>query len=151
MSPASRSPRSSDWRDIASLGEQIVNADSLAEQRDRIIAITSKLIHGDIDVWLCEKVFRLPNLNEANVFPEEPELQGMQRAIKEGQVLTKQRRAKSTKARVRVHLFRARPGRPFLLSSRDFCWERFRSLEARGPSSNRRNWTCWNGWLAPSR
>ena len=99
MSAAARSPRSSDWRDIASLGEQIVNADSLAEQCDRIIAITSRLIHGEIDVWLCEKVFRLPNRNEENVFPEEPELQGMQRAIKAGQVLTKQRRAKSSKGK----------------------------------------------------
>jgi serine phosphatase RsbU (regulator of sigma subunit)/putative methionine-R-sulfoxide reductase with GAF domain len=97
MTPGSRSPRSSDWRDIASLGEQIVNADSLAEQRDHIIAMTSKLVNGEMDVWLCEKAFRLPNLEEENVFPEEPELQGMQRAIKAGQVLTKQRRAKSTK------------------------------------------------------
>jgi phosphoserine phosphatase RsbU/P len=97
MAPVSRSSRSSDWRDIASLGEQIVNAESLAEQSDRIVAMTSKLIHGDIDVWLCEKVFRLPNLKEENVFPEEPEPQGMQRAIKAGHVLTKQLRAKSTK------------------------------------------------------
>jgi sigma-B regulation protein RsbU (phosphoserine phosphatase) len=97
MTPVSRSPRSSDWRDIASLGEQIVNADSLAEQRDRIVAMTSRLVNGEIDVWLCEKVFRLPNLKEENVFPEEPELQGMQRAIKAGHVLTKQSRARSTK------------------------------------------------------
>src|SRR5690349_15966638 len=97
MPSGSRSPRSTDWRDIASLGEQIVSADSLAEQRDHIVAMTSKLIHGEIDVWLCEKVFRLPSLKEENVFPEEPELQGMQRAIKEGQVLTKQLRTKSTK------------------------------------------------------
>ena len=97
MAPVSRSSRSSDWRDIASLGEQIVNADSLAAQSDRIVAMTSKLIHGDIDVWLCEKVFRLPSLKEENVFPEEPEFLGMQRAIKAGHVLTKQLRAKSSK------------------------------------------------------
>src|SRR6185503_5799797 len=97
MAPVSRSSHSADWRDIATLGEQIVNAESLAEQSDRIVAMTSKLIHGEIDVWLCEKVFRLPNLNEENVFPEEPELQGMQRAIKTGHVLTKQLRAKSAK------------------------------------------------------
>ncbi|HEY3477099.1 MAG TPA: GAF domain-containing protein, partial [Anaerolineales bacterium] len=96
MPAVSRSPRSSDWRDIASLGEQIVNSDSLAEQRDHIIAIGSKLIKGNINVWLCERVFRLPNRREDNVFPEEPELQGMQRAIKAGQVRTKQRRTKST-------------------------------------------------------
>jgi len=97
MTVAQRSARSSDWRMIASLGEQIVNADSLAEQRDHIVAMTSKLIHGDIDVWLCEKVFRLPSVEEENVFPEEPDLQGMQRAIKAEHVLTKQLRAKSTK------------------------------------------------------
>lgn len=102
MPSGSRSPRSSDWRDIASLGEQIVNADSLAEQRDHITAMTSKLIHGDIDVWLCERVFRLPNLKEEHVFPEDPELQGMQRAIKAGHVLTKQSRVKNSKGTIPI-------------------------------------------------
>jgi phosphoserine phosphatase RsbU/P len=102
MPSRSRSPRSSDWRDIASLGEQIVHADSLAEQRDHITAMTSKLIHGDIDVWLCEKVFRLPNLKEENVFPEEPELPGMQRAIKAEHVLTKQSRIKNTRGAIPI-------------------------------------------------
>jgi phosphoserine phosphatase RsbU/P len=97
MPAVSRSPRSSDWRDIARLGEQIVNAASLAEQRDHIIAMTSLLVKGEIDVWLCERVFRLPNLQDENVFPEEPELQGMKRAITKGQVSTKQRRAKRAK------------------------------------------------------
>ena len=46
MAAASRSPLSSDWRDIASLGEQIVNATSLAEQRDHIVAMTSRLVTG---------------------------------------------------------------------------------------------------------
>jgi sigma-B regulation protein RsbU (phosphoserine phosphatase) len=101
MAPAPRSSRSSDWRNIASLGEQIVSADSLAEQRDHIVAMTSKMLSGDIDVWLCEKVFRLPNLNEENVFPDEPELLGMQRAIKAEQVLTKQRRLKNTKGKMK--------------------------------------------------
>src|SRR5919106_6072808 len=97
MPSRSRSPRESDWRDIASLGEQIVHASSLAEQRDHIIAMTSQLIKGEIDVWLCERVFRLPNLEVEGVFPEDPELPGMQRAIKAGQVRTRQRRANDTK------------------------------------------------------
>jgi phosphoserine phosphatase RsbU/P len=99
MPARSRSPRAADWRDIASLGEQIVNADSLAEQRDHIIAITSQLIKGEIDVWLCEKVFRLPNLEVEGVFPEDPEFLGMQRAIKTGQVRTKPHLAKSAKSK----------------------------------------------------
>ena len=48
MPADSRSPRLSDWRNIARLGEQIVNSSSLAEQRDHIIAMTSLLVKGDI-------------------------------------------------------------------------------------------------------
>ncbi|RPI93029.1 MAG: GAF domain-containing protein [Chloroflexi bacterium] len=95
MAAASRSPISSDWRDIASLGEQIVNATSLAEQRDYIVAMTSRMVTGDVEVWLDEKAFRLPNLEEQNIFPAEPELPGMQRALKAGQLQTKQQPAKS--------------------------------------------------------
>jgi hypothetical protein len=72
MPAAARSPISSDWRDIASLGEQIVNATSLAAQRDDIVAMTARLVSGDVDVWLDEKVFRLPNMEEKKVFPDEP-------------------------------------------------------------------------------
>ena len=42
MSAATRSPLPLDWRDLASLGEQLVSATSLAIQRDRIIAMTSR-------------------------------------------------------------------------------------------------------------
>src|SRR5512147_3140748 len=96
MPAVSRSPISSDWRDIASLGEQIVNATSLAAQRDYIVAMTSRLVTGDVEIWLDEKAFRLPNLEEQNVFPDEPELPGMQRALKAGQLQTKQQPVKET-------------------------------------------------------
>src|SRR5262245_53207000 len=99
---ASRSSLSSDWRSIASLGEQIANASSLVEQRDHIIAMTSRLVQGEVDVWLDEKVFRLPSLPEGDIFPEQPELQGMQRALKNGQVTTRQQRGKSNAAHGRL-------------------------------------------------
>jgi phosphoserine phosphatase RsbU/P len=95
---ASRSPLSSDWRDIASLGEQIVSATSLNAQRDYIIGMTSRLVKGNVDVWLDEKIFRLPNLEEGKLFPEQPELRGMQQALKMGKVRTKQRRSKNSTA-----------------------------------------------------
>ena len=94
MASASRSPLSSDWRNIASLGEQIANAISLAEQREHITAMTSRLVQGDVEVWLDEKIFRLPNLTGGNLFPEEPELQGMQRALRMRGVITRQQRGK---------------------------------------------------------
>ncbi|HEX6271300.1 MAG TPA: GAF domain-containing protein [Anaerolineales bacterium] len=99
MTAAARSSVMSDWRDIASLGEQIASATSLAAQRDRIITVVSELIQGEVDVWLQENVFRLPNLEEGSLFPEQPALPGMQRALKAGAVRMKQKRGKSSASR----------------------------------------------------
>ena len=96
MKANSRSPHSSDWREIASLGEQIVSATSLSLQRDHIAAVTSRLLEGQVDVWLHEHLFKLPNLVEGNLFPDEPTLHGMQRALKAGDLRTKQKRGDTT-------------------------------------------------------
>src|SRR5215207_505435 len=92
MTAAPRSPHSSDWRDLASLGEQIVSAPSLAAQRDRIIAMTSRLMDGNVEVWLHENLFRLPDMEEELLFPEKPSTPGMQRALRSGKTSTKQKR-----------------------------------------------------------
>jgi phosphoserine phosphatase RsbU/P len=94
-----RAPLSSDWREIARLGEQIVSAPSLAIQRDRIVGATSRLLNGQVEIWLQENLFRLPNVSEENLFPEEPQLDGMLRAIKAGDVRTKQHRTKESASR----------------------------------------------------
>jgi serine phosphatase RsbU (regulator of sigma subunit)/putative methionine-R-sulfoxide reductase with GAF domain len=96
MTAASRSPLASEWRDIASLGEQIASSTSLAVQRDRIVDVVSDLVHGEVDVWFREDLFRLPGSEEGSVFPEQPPLPGMQRALKAGKVLTKQTRSKNS-------------------------------------------------------
>ena len=90
--PASPSPFSADWRDLASLGEQIAASTSLAAQRDRIVAMTSRLLPGEVEVWLHENLFRLPGSEGESYFPNEPESPAMQRALRKGQVLTKQKR-----------------------------------------------------------
>lgn len=82
MKAAARSPINSDWRKLASLGEQIASTTSLADQRDRIIALTSDLLAGQADVWLDENLFRLPNLTVPSLFSAKPAAAGMQRAIK---------------------------------------------------------------------
>ena len=99
MTAASRSPLLSDWRDMASFGEQIVSATSLAAQHDRIITVVSGLVEGNVDVWLRENLFRLPNLEEGPLFSEQPSLQGMQRALKSGRLRTKQKRGKNSAPR----------------------------------------------------
>ena len=74
MPSGTRSSKRADWRDLASLGEQLVSATSLADQRNRIISITGKLIAGKVDVWLNEELFRLPDWDEAPLFPAQPTL-----------------------------------------------------------------------------
>jgi len=76
-----RSPDLSEWREIANLGEQLVNTASLLEQRDRIIAMTCRIIHGHVDVWLHENLFRLPDWNSRLSFPVQPRMEGMRRAL----------------------------------------------------------------------
>lgn len=94
-----RSPLSSDWREVASLGEKIVSAHSLVAQRDHIVGVTSRLLKGQAEVWLQEHLFRLPNLSEEVLFPEEPQLDGMLRAINAGDLRTRQHRTKDSASR----------------------------------------------------
>jgi sigma-B regulation protein RsbU (phosphoserine phosphatase) len=94
MSATTRSPASADWRDLASLGEHLASTTSFVEQRNRIIAMTSRLLDGNADVWLHENLFRLPNMAEESLFPARPLSAGMQRALKLGKLCTKQKREK---------------------------------------------------------
>jgi serine phosphatase RsbU (regulator of sigma subunit)/putative methionine-R-sulfoxide reductase with GAF domain len=81
-------PEASDWSQLASMGEQIRKEDSFSAQRDRIVAMTSSLLDGKVQVWLNEKVFRLPDWEKGNVFPPQPPLAGMKLAIKEKCLIT---------------------------------------------------------------
>jgi phosphoserine phosphatase RsbU/P len=81
-----------DWRQLASLGEQLRNEDSYSAQRDRIVAITSRLIKGRVEIWLSENVFRLPDLQDGWIFPPQPALTGMKVAIKEGKLFVQEGR-----------------------------------------------------------
>ncbi|MGE5249508.1 MAG: GAF domain-containing protein, partial [Bacteroidota bacterium] len=82
MRPSERSPDFTGWREIVGLGEQLAVAGSLAEQRDLIVAVTSRLLRGRIDVWLNESLFRLPDWDAARTFPARPRLDGMRRALR---------------------------------------------------------------------
>ncbi len=81
MAASTRSPDALDWREIASLGEQLVNTNSLIAQRDRIISMATRLLDGRADVWLHENLFRLPDWKEKHFFPPQPRLDGMRRAV----------------------------------------------------------------------
>ena len=89
MNAAARSPESSDWRALAGLGEQLVSTTSLVDQRNRIIDMTRRLVAGEVDVWLHESLFRLPDRNEPPLFPPEPELEGMREAFHSGKPIVR--------------------------------------------------------------
>jgi GAF domain-containing protein len=84
MTSATRAERreSWDWRELASLGEQLLSEQSLRAQHERIVAMTSRLIEGDVDVWLHEDVFRLPDWDSKRLFPSQPPTDGMRLAIR---------------------------------------------------------------------
>ena len=94
MTVATRSPDSSNWRALAGLGEQLVGTTSLAAQRDRIVNMTRRLVAGEVNVWLHEDLFRLPDWNEPPLFPSEPELEGMREAFHSGKLVVHTRPTK---------------------------------------------------------
>lgn len=84
-----------DWQQLASLGEDLRNKDSLSAQQDEIIAMANRLIEGTVDVWLNAKVFRLPDWKEGSIFSSQATLDGMKQAIKTKKLFVKQRNTKS--------------------------------------------------------
>ena len=80
---------SSDWRELARLGEQLLGAPSLAAQRDHIVAGVSRLLDGDVKVWFHENLFRLPDADTPGIFPQQPVTSAMQRALKSGGMIGK--------------------------------------------------------------
>lgn len=89
MRPRTRSPDFSDWREIASLGEQLVGTTSLPAQRERIVSMTSHMVRGRVDVWLHENLFRLPDWKAQRVFPPVPRMEGMRRAFERRKIYVK--------------------------------------------------------------
>jgi len=85
-----------DWRQLASLGEDLRNKDSLSAQSQGIITMTNRLLEGVVDVWLNERVFRLPDWKETRIFPAHPTLDGMKQAIKMGKLFIKQGKIKDS-------------------------------------------------------
>jgi sigma-B regulation protein RsbU (phosphoserine phosphatase) len=96
--PRTEHPKFQDWNQLASLGEQLRNEESLSAQRDRIIAMTSRLISGKVDVWLNEIFFRLPDWEDGQVFPAQPPKGGMRLAIKAGKITTQKLKRKTKTA-----------------------------------------------------
>jgi GAF domain-containing protein len=127
MSSSTRSSDAWDWRQLASLGEQLRNEDSLSAQRDRIVAMAARFVHGQVEVWLQESVFRLPDWDDGHVFPSLPSKGGMRLAIKTGK-LTTQKVNRKSKTASRV-TFAAVP-----LEDRGFTFGALQITRPKGPA-----------------
>jgi hypothetical protein len=82
MSAETRSPRPLGWSDFAKMGEHITGATSLAAQREQIIALVSRSLRGNVDVWLQEDLLHLPAVDGNHAFSQRPPTPAMRRAMK---------------------------------------------------------------------
>ncbi|MBV6394889.1 MAG: hypothetical protein HFACDABA_00459 [Anaerolineales bacterium] len=94
MSSAADSPNSSQWRRLASLGEQLAGATSLAVQQDRILNMTRRLVPGRAELWLDETLFRLPSRDETPLFTADPPVGGLRQSWASGQTCRSSAKAK---------------------------------------------------------
>ncbi len=74
----------STWCELASLGEQLHGAASLAAQRDQIQQTAERLVGATPRVWLNESLFRLPDWDPDPIFPPEPPEEAMRQAVASG-------------------------------------------------------------------
>lgn len=84
MTTARVSP-SSAWQQINRLGEQLLGAKQLDEQCGLITQAAESLLGAEADLWLDERLFRLPGLNQAQVFPPQPPSGVMRRALEDAE------------------------------------------------------------------
>jgi sigma-B regulation protein RsbU (phosphoserine phosphatase) len=70
-----------DWRALASLGEQLAGAGPLSAQQEKIVRMAQHIIGGNVEVWLHEELFRLPDTADPRVFPPRPKGRTMRRAF----------------------------------------------------------------------
>jgi phosphoserine phosphatase RsbU/P len=75
-----KAPSPSAWRQVIWLGEQLLEAPDLASQCDLIRKTAAVLLKARTDLWLEERLFRLPGLNLTPLFEESPHSELMRRA-----------------------------------------------------------------------
>jgi hypothetical protein len=88
MTAAPRSPLSPDWREIASLGEQIVSASSLVANSANASSLASRAWWMERHTSGSTKIFSIAEHRRKPSFSEEPAHSGMQRAWKAGEIRT---------------------------------------------------------------
>jgi len=68
------------WKQLLTLGEQLMAQPTFAAQRDLIVQTAARLLGGQADLWLAEPLYRLPGTGEPLSCPKEPPSDLMRRA-----------------------------------------------------------------------
>ncbi len=99
--------RKSGWRDLFGMGELILSATTFAEQRDILLETASRVFpEAQVDLWLDQSIFRLPDWVE-EIFPPEPPLDALREAIAQGELV---RRLEQNQPQVAIPLRHAETG-----------------------------------------
>jgi serine phosphatase RsbU (regulator of sigma subunit)/anti-sigma regulatory factor (Ser/Thr protein kinase)/putative methionine-R-sulfoxide reductase with GAF domain len=89
LRPKRRLSRSG-WRDLFGMGERILGATTFAEQRNILLETATKFFpHDQLDLWLDQEIFRLPDWME-ELFPAHPPLDVMCTVLKKGELVREQ-------------------------------------------------------------
>jgi GAF domain-containing protein/anti-sigma regulatory factor (Ser/Thr protein kinase) len=72
------------WKQVIMLGEELMRATSLTSQHDLIVVATAGILGGHADLWLDERLFRLPGVNQTTLFPSQPPPGPMMEAFSTG-------------------------------------------------------------------
>jgi serine phosphatase RsbU (regulator of sigma subunit)/putative methionine-R-sulfoxide reductase with GAF domain/anti-sigma regulatory factor (Ser/Thr protein kinase) len=75
------------WKQIVALGEELMHADSLPAQHDLIIETTARILGCHAELWLDQRLFRLPGLNQTPLFPVQPPSEPMMKAYSRGETV----------------------------------------------------------------
>ena len=80
MSGRARAADRVTWKQLLTLGEQLMAQPTFAAQRDLIVQTAARLLGGQADLWLAEPLYRLPGTGEPLSCPKEPPSDLMRRA-----------------------------------------------------------------------
>ncbi len=60
------------WRQVILLGDELMQKESLAARCELISETVARMLNARVELWLDEKLFHLPGLDQTPIFPVEP-------------------------------------------------------------------------------
>jgi serine phosphatase RsbU (regulator of sigma subunit)/putative methionine-R-sulfoxide reductase with GAF domain/anti-sigma regulatory factor (Ser/Thr protein kinase) len=74
----------SDWKHVIMLGEELMRETSLPAQHDLIVSTSAHILECQAELWLDERLFRLPGVNQVSRYPAQPPTEQMLKSFSTG-------------------------------------------------------------------